>query len=122
MTNKTTISKSSRNIKKKKKNDSKRVGFLLFIVVIFLVILVSTIFKDLEQIVSNKSQTKELKTKYEVLLEEEASLNSEVTKLQDPRYVERYAREKYMYTKDGEKILIIIDDDDGNKSDEENAG
>ena len=121
MTNKTTISKSSKNIKKKKKNDSKRVGFLLFIVVIFLVILVSTIFKDLEQIVSNKSQTKELKTKYEVLLEEEASLNSEVTKLQDPRYVERYAREKYMYTKDGEKILIIIDDDDGNKSDEENA-
>ena len=120
MTNKTTISKSSKNIKKKKKNDSKRVGFLLFIVVIFLVILVSTIFKDLEQIVSNKSQTKELKTKYEVLLEEEASLNSEVTKLQDPRYVERYAREKYMYTKDGEKILIIIDDD-GNKSDEENA-
>ena len=29
--------------------------------------------------------------------------------MQDPEYVARYAREKYMYTKNGEKILKIVD-------------
>ena len=60
-----------------------------------------------------------MKEKYEILLEEEDSLNNEVIKLQDPEYVDRYAREKYLYTLDGEKILMIIDDEeDKNNSDE----
>ena len=46
---------------------------------------------------------------YEELLEEQDSLKSEVVKLQDPEYVARYAREKYLYTKDGETILKIVD-------------
>ena len=57
----------------------------------------------------NKEETKAYNEKYQELLEEEASLNSEVIKLQDPEYVARYAREKFMYTKDGELILKIVD-------------
>lgn len=108
------------NVKKKNtvKKDSSRIGFLLFIVVMFLVILVSTVFGDLQHIVYNKEQTKVLNSKYTGLLEEEASLNSEVNKLQDADYIERYAREKYMYTLDGEKILIIIDDENTKKEEE----
>lgn len=107
------VVKSSKNTKvvpkKSKKKDTSRIGFLLFTVVMFLVILVSTIFNDVEQIMYNKKQTELLNDKYVELLEEEASLNNEVTKLQDSDYLERYAREKYMYTKDGEKILTIIE-------------
>ena len=104
--NKKNAVNSNSNVKKKNtvKKDSSRIGFLLFIVVMFLVILVSTVFGDLQQIVYNKEQTKVLNSKYTGLLEEEASLNSEVNKLQDADYIERYAREKYMYTLDGEKI------------------
>lgn len=98
--------------KKKSKNETSRIGMLLFFVVMFLVILISTIFSDVQQIIYNKNQTKELSTKYTLLLEEEASLTSEVNKLQDPEYKARYAREKYMYTKDGEKILTIIGNSD----------
>ena len=125
MSNKTVSSNkktivSSKNGKSKTvvKKDSSRVGFLLFIVVMFLVILVSTVFGDLQQIIYNKDQTKLLNSKYTGLLEEEASLNSEVNKLQDADYIERYAREKYMYTLDGEKILIIIDEDDNKQKEE----
>ena len=34
-------------------------------------------------------------------------LKSEVAKLQDPDYVARYAREKYLYSKSGEIIIRI---------------
>lgn len=98
--------------KKKSKNETSRIGMLLFFVIMVLVILISTIFSDVQQIIYNKNQTKELSTKYTLLLEEEASLTSEVNKLQDPEYKARYAREKYMYTKDGEKILTIIGSSD----------
>ena len=94
---------------KKHKSEWKQLIFLLFAVVVFLVILVSTIFNDVVQIYANKKETAELEEKYNALLEEEASLNSEVVKLQDPEYQARYAREKYLYTKDGEKILTILD-------------
>lgn len=92
---------------------------MLLAVVLFIVILISTVFNDVVQIYQNKSQTKELNARYTELLEEEASLNSEVVKLQDPDYIARYAREKFLYTKDGEKILTIIDGDEYLKKNEE---
>lgn len=105
---------TTKNVQSKKaQNDDKnRIVFLMFSVVIFIVILISTIFTDLQQIAYNKEQTELLKVKYTELLEEEASLSSEAIKLQDPDYLARRAREKYLYTKDGEKILTIIDNED----------
>ena len=93
----------------KKDNDTGYVAFLLCAIVLFIIILISTIFSDMMQIYNNRRQTKELQEQYSMLLEEEASLHSEVIKLQDPDYVARYAREKFLYTKDGEKILRIVD-------------
>ena len=98
-------------LQKNYKTEWKQLVFLLFAVIVFLVILVSTIFNDVVQIYENKRQTKELEVKYDELLEEEASLTSEVSKLQDPEYQARYAREKFLYTKEGERILTIIDKD-----------
>lgn len=103
------LSKTKKLISNANKNAKKRIVFLLFAVVIFIVILISSVFGDVTQIYQNKSQTKQLTEKYRNLLEEEASLNSEVVKLQDPEYMARYAREKYLYTKDGEIILTILD-------------
>ena len=94
---------------KVKKKKDKTIRNLLIFVVLFLVILVATVFNDILIIKSNKEETKEYSELYENLLEEEASLNSEVIKLQDPDYIARYAREKFMYTKDGELILKIVD-------------
>ena len=93
-----------------RKKDKKRIILLFFVLIIFVVILISTIFNDAVQIYNNRKQTNELSTYYNELLEEEASLNSEVVKLQDPEYIARYAREKYLYTKDREKILTIVEE------------
>ena len=41
------------------------------------------------------------------LKEEETTLSDDVEKLKNPEYAARYAREKYLYSKYGEKILKI---------------
>ena len=101
------ISKKKKS--KKKDNEYRYVPSLIAAIVFFIVVLVSTIFTDTMQIYSNKKETADLETKYNLLLEKEASLRSEVIKLHDPDYVARYAREKFLYSKDGEKILRIVD-------------
>lgn len=101
--------KNKNVIIKNKKSEKKRITALLLFFVVFVVILIGTVFGNCVQIYENKKATAEYKEYYEGLLEEEASLNSEVVKLQDPDYVARYARERYGYTKSGEKILTIID-------------
>lgn len=79
---------------------------------IYLCILVSigailsySCFSTWKQIVNNRKMKEELTNKYNDLLENEDSLEGEVVKLQDPEYVAKYAREKYLFTKDGELII-----------------
>ncbi|MGN1371586.1 MAG: septum formation initiator family protein [Candidatus Coprovivens sp.] len=113
--------KVSSKSNKKKKDSFSRIVFLISMVVLLIIILISTIFSDLQQIIYNKNQTKLLSEHYAELLEEEASLNSEVTKLQVPDYKARRVREDLMYTKDGEIILKILEKDN-KKSDTDNKG
>jgi cell division protein DivIC len=95
--------------KRKKNKDNTLYMLLIVTCAVLMVALVGTVFKDYSRVVQNRKETTELENKYQELLEEETSLNSEVVKLQDPSYVARYAREKYLYSKDGETILRIID-------------
>lgn len=55
-------------------------------------------------------QKKELEDRIASLKEEEKVLKSDIQKLEDPSYVARYAREKYLYSKDGEIIIRMPDD------------
>lgn len=48
-----------------------------------------------------------LKNELNSLQEEKASLKIEIQKLNNPEYVARYAKEKYLYSKDGEYVLKI---------------
>jgi cell division protein FtsB len=40
-------------------------------------------------------------------LAEEENLKEEINRLQDPEYMAKYAREKYLYSKNGEIIIKI---------------
>ena len=46
----------------------------------------------------------------ESLKEKEEQLRVDADRLQNPDYIARYAREKYLYSKDGEYILQIPDE------------
>lgn len=59
------------------------------------------------QIYSKYKEGKQLSIKLKKLKREEAALKVDVNKMQDSDYIARYAREKYLYSKDGEFILSI---------------
>ena len=93
---------------KKTKKEKKRLVCISFCIIGLLVTLVSSVFKDWQEIMDNNSQIKSLSVEYENLLSEEEKLESDVTKLQDSEYVARYAKEKFMYSGDGD-IIIRMD-------------
>ena len=66
-----------------------------------------TIGKYWIEIYDKYQEKKELKAKLVSLKEKEEELQVDASKLQDPDYIARYAREKYSYSKDGEIILRI---------------
>ncbi len=67
------------------------------------------IFPDWLKIMKNNQKITILQTSYEELLDTEEALKAEVQKLKDPDYVERYAKEKFLYTKDDEIIIRKTD-------------
>lgn len=69
-----------------------------------------TIGKYWVEIYEKYAEKKQLEKEYVALKEKEAELKVDANKLQDPDYIARYAREKYLYSKDGEFILKIPDE------------
>jgi len=61
------------------------------------------------QILENNRNREELEQRYQTLLNEERNLNVEVTRLQDPEFVARFARERFLYSREGERIIKIAD-------------
>lgn len=63
-------------------------------------------------------EKKELAAQMVTLKDDEENLKLEIQKLQDPDYIARFARENYLYSKDGEYI-IKLDDQEKEKETEE---
>ncbi len=92
------------------KKVKRRLTFLSCAIVLLVGIIVTSVFNDLCQIIHNKNELSLLNNKYDDLLHEEESLQSEITKLQDGDYVARYAREKYLYSMPDEVIIKLPSD------------
>ena len=94
----------SRKLTKK----SKRRVLLISVVTISLIsLIVVNIFSVWKQLLDKREEKLFYTEELEKLKEEEAYLKVEVEKLQDPDYVARYAREQYLYSKDGEFNIRI---------------
>lgn len=86
-----------------------RVTFLGISLIIASVFCVSSIFSYSSQILKTKNEIENLKLSYSEKLDEEEALKDEINKLQDPEYMARFAREKYLYSKKDEIIIKIED-------------
>ena len=82
---------------------------ILTSILCFFVICLSVIssLNNLVKIREKKQEKKELTKQLQELKDEETTLSDDVEKLKNPEYAARYAREKYLYSKNGEKILKI---------------
>ena len=94
-------------MKKVTKKDRRRITLLITIFIPLLTLFVSNMFSYWSQIYKNIKEKEKLEVLYKEILEEEETLKSEIVKLQDDEYVARYAREKFLYSKDGEIIIKI---------------
>ncbi len=101
------------NLARKKSNGKAKKRIFLFFVFFGTVIasLSYSFFSNINKMVGMSEKKTELKNKLTSLKEEEEVLNSDIKKLEDPEYVARYAREKYLYSKDGELIIRIPEED-----------
>ena len=94
----------SRKLTKK----SKRRVLLISVITITLISLIFVnLFSVWKQLIVKRNEKIFYVSELKKLEEEEAYLKVEAEKLQDPDYVARFAREQYLYSKDGELNIRI---------------
>ncbi len=97
-------------VKKRKRYTVKTKGRMFVIILFFGAIIATlgyTFLGDLKRIRDMQAEKGELEEEKVKLLEEEEALQADIKRLSDPAYIARYAREKYLYSRDGEIILRI---------------
>lgn len=97
-------------VKKKKSKVKCRLCLFIPICTVVLMTVFASIGSYWLQIVEKYQEKKQLESEIIVLKEKEEELKVSVERLEDPDYVARYAREKYMYSKEGEIILRLPED------------
>ena len=89
------------------KKTKRRILFLGLGSIIVIVAMTFTIGRYWVEIFEKYQEKKFLDNELTSLKEKEEELKVDANKLQNPDYIARYAREKYLYSKDGEIILQI---------------
>lgn len=99
------------------KASKRRLVFLTPIILLILVYFLFTVLYYGVNLISLKRQEAKLNADLTSLQAEEKELKNEIQKLKDPDYLARYARENFLYSKDGEYIIKV---NDSNKPQKEN--
>ena len=94
---------------KKQKAKKSTLRFLVFVVACIIIsgTVALSISKLWSEIYQKYKEKKDLDQKLVELKSQEKELKVDVEKMQDPEYIARYLREKYLYSKDGEYIIRI---------------
>jgi len=87
------------------KKEKRRLTLIILTFIFIITFMCINIFPDWLKIMANKKELTVLESSYKELLDNEEALKAEVQKLQNPDYLERYAKEKFLYTKDKEIII-----------------
>ncbi len=97
-----------------KKQKKKKLGPILLSLFSLVVISITTytLGRYWVDIYSKYQEKEKLEKELTSLKEKEDELEADVERLQDKDYIARYAREKYYYSKDGEYILRIPEEEE----------
>lgn len=98
-------------MKNKSNRTSMRVKVRLFVFVLlffsFVSILGYNCIGNLVKLNELRNEKEELKEQIVLLTDEKENLEADVERLSDSTYIARYAREKYLYSKEGELIIRL---------------
>lgn len=93
----------------KKVSKKAKMRLIIFGIPSFLMIayFIFTLTSSIFNYISLKREENSLKSELASLLKEKEDLKIEIDKLNDPEYVARYAKEKYLYSQNGEYVIKI---------------
>lgn len=93
----------------KKVSKKAKMRLIIFGIPSFLMIayFIFTLTSSIFNYISLKREENSLKSELASLLKEKEKLKIEIDKLNDPEYVARYAKEKYLYSQNGEYVIKI---------------
>ena len=94
------------NTKKKKKNSTVSKVISIILICCALVFLVD-VFKRVYNMFALQKQAEIVAEQLEAIKDENASLISTKEKLEDPDYIQTYARGEYMFSKGDEKVFYL---------------
>lgn len=97
-------------VKKKRISSKIRIFFSLIVFVSVLSLLSFNFYQNIYQVKKLHDREKDLNKELAVLNEQGEVLESDIKRLNDPDYIAKYVREKYLYSKEGE-LIIRMDDD-----------
>lgn len=93
--------------KKISKASKRRLAFFAPLCILAFVYLSICLFSSAIKLYNLKQEKINLDNKLVELKEDEEELKIEIDRLKDPDYLARYARENYLYSKDGEYVIKI---------------
>ena len=99
----------TRRISKSTKRRLRVFGILSLVCILYFIFCLGF---ELYKVHELKLEEKQLKEEYESLKKEAEELEVEIDELNDPEYLDKYARENYSYSKDGEYIIKLNDKDE----------
>lgn len=102
------------------KQSKRRLMILIPVSTLAIILCIFTIVTMGYNIYTLTKEKKALENDLVELKKSAEELKTEITKLQDKDYVARYARENYLYTKDGEYVIKIDEDEDKKEVKENN--
>ena len=96
---------------KRVKKQSRKMTLRFLVFGIFSIVVISAVLGSLSKVWLNiyekYREKKDLESRLSFLKEDGESLSIDVEKLQDPEYVARYLKEKYLYSSDNEYIIRL---------------
>ncbi len=103
------MSNTQRKVVKKKKKKQMTPVFKLFLLVLFgvAVYFSYSVITEIYTTFELKSQLAKVEEELQTIKDENTYLIAQKAKLEDPDYVQSYARGNYMLTKDGEEIFYL---------------
>ena len=97
--------------KRKKKKRSIASKLISIVLILFAIVILSNVLKKIYNMFVLQQQAKLVEAELERLKEENATLTSTKEKLEDPEYIQTYARGEYMFSKGDEKVFYLPSED-----------
>ncbi|MBQ1307947.1 MAG: septum formation initiator family protein [Erysipelotrichaceae bacterium] len=98
-------------VKRKKKKQSIVSKLISIVLILAAIVVLSNVLKKIYNMFVLQQQAKLVEAELERLKEENATLTSTKEKLEDPEYIQTYARGEYMFSKGDEKVFYLPSED-----------